>query len=151
MLRNIVIVLLSFGASAGFGLVFGIELKRLPLAGLCGAISRIVLISSQTFIPNRVAYLFLSALAAGLLADVMATRTKTISTMYLYPAVVPLIPGDLLYYMITGFLIRDQNLAISNALEFVGALAGLGLGFSAVNIVRHYTIVRKRTTGAKSS
>ena len=83
MLRNIVIVLLSFGASAGFGLVFGIETKRLPLAGLCGAISRIVLITCQSFIPNRVAYLFLSALAAGLLADFLAKRTKTLSTMYL--------------------------------------------------------------------
>jgi len=150
MLKNIIIVLLSFGASAGFGLVFGIELKRLPLAGLCGAISRIVLLTCQSFIPNRVAYLFLSALAAGLLADYLATQTKTISTMYLYPAVVPLIPGDLLYYMITGFLIRNQELAISNALEFVGALAGLGLGFSAVNIVRHYEILRKRKASAKN-
>lgn len=151
MLRNVIIVLLSFGASAGFGVVFGIETKRLPLAGLCGAISRIVLITCQSFIPNRVAYLFLSALAAGLLADFLAKRTKTLSTMYLYPAVVPLIPGDLLYYMITGFLIRNQELAISNALEFVGALAGLGLGFSAVNIVRHYEIVHKRKGGAKAN
>ena len=71
MLRNVIIVLLSFGASAGFGVVFGIETKRLPLAGLCGAISRIVLITCQSFIPNRVAYLFLSALAAGLLADLL--------------------------------------------------------------------------------
>ncbi|MCD8105148.1 MAG: threonine/serine exporter family protein [Lachnospiraceae bacterium] len=138
MVNAIKLIICSFGASVGFGIVFRIQKKYLLYAGLGGALTRCVYLILLTFISESFIYSFLAAMAAALYAELMAVHVKTPSTVFLYPSIIPLIPGDLLYYSIVGLILQDTERISQNAVKCVHSLLGLGIGFVIVSIVMYY-------------
>ena len=143
-LPPIVMTALSFMASVGFGIVFMIPPKDLWLAGLGGAMARIALLVLTPLIPNRLLFMTLSASVAALYAEFLAVRRKQPSTYLLYPSIIPLIPGDLFFYSLSGLFLGDRVWVETNGINCLLSLAGLSIGFvlsSAVAIhVRRSTI-----------
>ena len=136
------LVTLSFVASIGFGVVFGIPLKDLWLAGLGGALSRVSVIYLPGIIAGRFWFMTLSASVAALYAEFLAIRRKQPSTYFVYPSIIPLIPGDLFYYAITGIYLGARDWVELNGVNCLISLAGLSMGFVlASTVVIH---VRRR-------
>ena len=129
---------LSFLASVGFSVVFRMEPKLLPLAGLGGVLTRIVLITLQQHTDNRFVFMLLSAMAAALFAELMAIRLKRPATVFLYPSIIPLIPGDLLYYAIVGTLIGDTERITTYGPACMAAVSGMAVGFVLISTLMHY-------------
>ena len=139
MMGNIELVVLSFLASAGFAVVFRMEKKLLPLAGLGGALTRIVLILLKTYVTtNGLLFMLLSAMFASLYAEVMATRMKRPATVFLYPSIVPLIPGDLLYYATVGALTSNTEQVAHYGPACLQAVCGMAVGFVIISTLMHY-------------
>lgn len=82
MVNAIKLIICSFGASLGFGIVFRIQKKYLLYAGLGGALTRCVYLILLNFISESFIYSFLAAMAAALYAEFMAVRAKTPSTVF---------------------------------------------------------------------
>jgi uncharacterized membrane protein YjjB (DUF3815 family) len=147
MLANVELVILSFLASLGFGIVFQIRRENLLLAGLGGALIRIVYLIFMAFIPYRIVYVGLAAFCASVYAEALATYKKMPATVLLYPSIVPLIPGDLFYYTMLGIIFSDHDLFIENARECTLALFGISIGFvlssSILHYVRHIRILKE--------
>lgn len=141
MADNIFLVVLSFGASLGFGIVFQLKKKELIYAGIGGAVTRIVYIILMTLIPYRIAYAALSTCFAAVYAEFTAYRRKRPSTVYLYPAIIPLIPGDLFYYTMAAVMVSDKEKFLQYALECTLALVGICTGFVLCSAIMYY--VRK--------
>lgn len=144
----VLLVILSFFASASFGIVFRIPPHDLVRAGLGGVIARIALLALQAVTPYRILYVGLAALAAELYAEFLATRRKDPATYFVYPAIIPLIPGDLFFRMIMGFLYTDWDLALTNGYNCLIALLGMSIGFVLSSAIAHY--VRKMRHGIHS-
>lgn len=138
MAENIRLVLLSFLASTGFAVVFRTERKLLLLSGLGGALTRIVYLVLLAHVPNRIAYMLLAAMFASLYAEVMAIVLKKPSTIFLYPSIVPLIPGDLLYHTTVGLVISDTEKIAANAPALMQAVCGMAVGFVLLSTVMYY-------------
>ena len=132
------LVILSFAASACFGLVFRIPPKDLWLAGLGGAMTRIALIFLTPALGDRLSYMTLSALVAGLFAEFMAVRRREPSTYFLYPAIIPLIPGDLFFYALSGLYMGDRAVVETNGVNCLLSLSGMCIGFVLSSTVLHY-------------
>ena len=128
----------SFLASAAFGVVFRIPNKDLWLAGLGGALTRITLLLLAPLVPVRLFYITAAALVAGLYAEAMATRRRDPSTYFIYPAIIPLIPGDLFYYTLVGVYLGDVQMFSANGLNCLLTLLGMSIGFVLSSIVAHY-------------
>ena len=128
-LPPIVMTALSFMASVGFGIVFMIPPKDLWLAGLGGAMARIALLVLTPLIPNRLLFMTLSASVAALYAEFLAVRRKQPSTYLLYPSIIPLIPGDLFFYSLSGLFLGDRVWVETNGINCLLSLAGLSIGF----------------------
>ena len=128
-LPPIVMTALSFMASVGFGIVFMIPPKDLWLAGLGGAMARIALLVLTPLIPNRLLFMTLSASVAALYAEFLAVRRKQPSTYLLYPSIIPLIPGDLFFYSLSGLFLGDRAWVETNGINCLLSLAGLSIGF----------------------
>ena len=126
---------LSFVASVGFGVVFRIPLKDLWLAGLGGALSRISVIYLPGIIAGRFGYMTLSASVAALYAEFLAIKRKQPSTYFVYPSIIPLIPGDLFYYAITGIYLGAREWVETNGVNCLISLAGLSMGFVLASTV----------------
>ncbi|MBQ3764035.1 MAG: threonine/serine exporter family protein [Synergistaceae bacterium] len=128
-LPPIVMTALSFMASVGFGIVFMIPPKDLWLAGLGGAMARIALLVLTPLISNRLLFMTLSASVAALYAEFLAVRRKQPSTYLLYPSIIPLIPGDLFFYSLSGLFLGDRVWVETNGINCLLSLAGLSIGF----------------------
>lgn len=150
MAQSVEIVVLSILASIGFAIVFQIEKKDLIWAGLGGGITRVCYIIFTAIIPYRILYAALAALVAALYAEVMSGNKHTPATYYLYPSIIPLIPGDLFYYMCAGLIMRDNEMFTTNATECILALVGLGVGFVVCSSFSHFLRIRKLAGGGKA-
>lgn len=132
------LIILSFTASVSFGVVFRIPAKDLVWAGLGGVLTRIVLILVAAVWPMRLAYITLAALAASLYAELMATLRKDPSTYFVYPSIVPLIPGDLFYYALLGIYTTDRWMFEWNGVNCLLTLLGMSIGFVLSFAIAHY-------------
>ena len=143
MAHHIELVILSVLASCGFAICFQIEKKDLIFAGIGGGLTRIFYLIFMAFIPYRIVYVALAAFVAALYAEVMSGSKHTPATYYLYPTIIPLIPGDLFYYMCVGLIGGDAEMFRGNATECCLALVGLGIGFVVCSCFSHYMRIKK--------
>ena len=150
MTQYIEIVGLSILASVGFAIVFQIEKKDLIFAGLGGGITRIAYLFFMSLTPYRIVYAALAAFVAALYAEGLSGYKHTPATYFLYPSIIPLIPGDLFYYMCVGLVSGDNEMFTAYALECTLALVGLGVGFVVCSSFSNYMRIRTLTRGKKA-
>ena len=82
-----------------------------------------------------------AAFCAALYSEILAIIRKEPSTLYLYPSIVPLIPGDLFCFVAFGIVWQNFNLVSQNGLALALALVGISVGFVVCSTIVHY--VRK--------
>ena len=112
MVNNILILLFSFIASLAFSVTFGIHGKdKLLYAGLGGFLVRLVNISLSSFLDNRFVIILISALAASLYGEFMSRKLQVPTAYFIYPSIIPLIPGDMFHYMIASLVTGNIRLA----------------------------------------
>lgn len=134
----VLLIILSFVASMGFGMVFQIPPHDLWRAGIGGVLTRIVLLFLPGALPYRIVYTGIAALTASLYAEFLASKRKDPSTYFVYPAIIPLIPGDMFFHMIIGILYNDWNMALTNGSGCLVALLGMSIGFVLSSSIAHY-------------
>ena len=137
-LNSIELVFLTLMASTGFSVTFNIQLKDIGFAAIGGVVVRIVYILFQLAIPYRFVFTMLAAFFAALYSEILAIVKKEPSTLYLYPSIVPLIPGDLFYYVALGIVWGNGSLISTYGPNLALSLMGISLGFVICSTVVHY-------------
>ena len=130
-------IFFSFTCSIGFGIVFRIRPRELPYAGLAGVVVRVALIVSQMFTANRLIYTLIGALTGTFYAEWLGYIKKTSITKFMYPAMVPMIPGDLLYNSIVCLISLDASDLADYGLDLTKALFGIALGGMLAPMILH--------------
>lgn len=130
------VLFFSFTASAAFGVGFGIRPAALPYAGLGGVLTRAVLLIALECSDDRLLYTLAAALAGAFYSEILAHAKDDPLAKYLYPAVVPVIPGDLLYNTVVCFVQGDGGF-FSYGSELLLALLGLALGCMLAPMLAH--------------
>ena len=138
MVNSLALILVSFLASLGFAIVFRITGKDLIPAALGGALTRVVLIVFSAILPERFVYVLISALFASFYGEVLASITRDPSTFFIYPSIIPLIPGDLFYYTLQAAIRGDGALFARNGLDCLLTLLAMSVGFVVSSAVMHY-------------
>ena len=129
MVNNILILLFSFIASLAFSVTFGIHGKdKLLYAGLGGFLVRLVNISLSSFLDNRFVIILISALTASLYGEFMSRKLQVPTAYFIYPSIIPLIPGDMFHYMIASLVTGNIRLAEVQAFDCILSLVALSLG-----------------------
>ena len=141
-LISIEMVILTLMATAGFSIVFNIQLQDIIFAIIGGVIVRLVLILFKFVLePYPFVFTMLAAFFAALYSEILANTRKEPSTLYLYPSIIPLIPGDLFCYVAFGIVWGNGGLIGKNGPNLALSLVGISLGFVLCSTVVHY--VRK--------
>ena len=135
-----ILILLAFGTSFFLGVVFRILPRDLWLAGLGGAITRIVLLI-LTPLCARPVYATVAAFVATIYAELLGKIQKKPSTYYTYPAIIPLIPGDLFFYTLIGINQKNSEMVRTNGFDCALTLVSMSVGFALSFAIAHY--VRK--------
>ena len=134
----LILIVLSFLVSVFTGYTFRIASGDLVLAGIGGAISRIMLIQLTLVFDNPLAYTALAAFVAALYAEFLAGKRKDPSTYFIYPAILPMIPGGSFYLAVLGLYQNNIRMFTANARECILSLFGMSIGFVISSIVAHY-------------
>ena len=128
----ILTLVFSFLCSAGFGVGFRISPKELSIAGAVGVFTRGALMLAQSMTDNRIVYTLAAAVAGAAAAKLVSMVRFSTTTKFLYPAFVPIIPGDLLYNTVVSFVTASYGDLAANAAQLAQALLGIALGASIV-------------------
>ena len=110
-MNTTIVIQLITGAlgSVGFGILFHMKKKYLPLAAAGGFISWMVFLLGKGLWGN----VFLPSLLAGFIVDVyaeiLARICKETSTSFFVTSVIPLIPGSTLYYCMNSIVEREHG------------------------------------------
>ena len=126
--------------SVGFGILFHIKKKYLPLAAVGGFLSWLVFLLGKEFWGN----VFLPTLMAGLVTDVyaeiLARICKETSTSFFVTSVIPLIPGSTLYYcmssIVEGNTVQALEYGRDTFLFAFGIAAGMSIAWSICYFLR---------------
>lgn len=138
MAESLKLIFLSFLASIGFGLKYEMQKRYLVWAGLGGALTRLLYLILLEFNNSRLVYSLLAAMFASLYAEIMAMKFKMPSTVFLYPAIIPLTPGSLIYNTAVHFLLKDTAEMWRNAGDCALTLLGISIGFVLISTFTYY-------------
>ena len=138
MVENLKLIVFSFFSSFGFGIVFRIERKNLFWAGLGGALTRLVYILLISAVDQIFIQCLLAAMFASLYAEIMAIHQKMAASVFLYPSILPLVPGSLLYYIAGNLIASNPQETRTYLGELVLSLGGICLGFVLISSFTYY-------------
>lgn len=122
-----IIALMTFLASLGFGIIFdlkGLKLLVAALNGMLGGIIYNLLLTSQ----GEMMALFIASFSILAFAAIMARILRCPTTILLISALVPLVPGGLMYETVLALIDNDMMLALSFALRTIYDVIAIVIG-----------------------
>lgn len=90
--------------SVGFGILFHMKNKYLPLAAAGGFLSWLVFLLGKGVWGNVFLPTLLASFIADMYAEILARVCKETSTTFFVTSVIPLIPGSTLYYCMNSIV-----------------------------------------------
>ena len=133
-------ILLAALGTLGFSDFFGIERRRLLQASIGGIIAWSVFLlidhlNGGLFFCNAGA-----ALVIGFWSEFAARRWKAPSNIFLIPAVIPLLPGALLYRTLNGIITGSASQAYTAGTDLALTVAGIEIGFLTAFVFTYWAI-----------
>ncbi len=131
-------LLTAFLSSLGFSMLFGLRRRFLLWAALGGLLCWGVYLGMDAWTQREFLSCLTAAAFAVVFAEILARRLKTPATLFVVPAILPLVPGGSLYYTMEAVVngrLEDARvwgqktlivaLAIAAGISFVVALREL--------------------------
>jgi uncharacterized membrane protein YjjB (DUF3815 family) len=137
----------------GFGLIYNLRLRYLPLAAGGGFLCWFIYLLSSEYLFSGI---FLPTLASGFVtamyAEVLARICRAPSTPFFITSVLPLVPGSTLYYCIDALVqnetARAQSYGIQTFLYALAIAGGMAIAWTICDFSRKVqAAVQKRRTG----
>lgn len=125
-------ILVAALGALGYGLFFGQKRWKLFFTLLGGGVAWLLYLVLLDWIGS----VFVSALVVSMVAtaysQVLARVLKAPATVFIFPVIVPLVPGSGLYYTVSNWLLGDTDNILKYAASTVETAIGLALGIVIV-------------------
>ena len=125
-----VVLISSVIATFGFAIILNNKYKHLPIVTVCGLVSTAAYFFSNLLLKDIFTSVMIGSMVATLLAEILARILKSPTTVFLIPAIIPFVPGAMLFYMM--YTLINGNVANFNKYFTNLGLASLGI---AVGII----------------
>ena len=124
--------------TAGVLLFAMIDHARPRMVVACGVCGMVTFICGEVFTElygSGFLMYFLAATVTCVLAETGARIFRTPATVILLPAVIPLVPGSLLYRTVLSLIFGEGDSALRYGSEAISATAGIGVAIALVSAV----------------
>ena len=129
-------LLTAFVAALGFSLVFGLRSRHLVFGALGGMFAWGIYLLLRTWIPDTFLPVLFTSVTAVIYSECMARWRKCPSTVFLMPAIVPLVPGSSLYYSMSSMVRGETVAAKSYGRETLVCALAIAAGISFATALR---------------
>ncbi|ETT87331.1 threonine/serine exporter family protein [Viridibacillus sp. FSL R5-0477] len=141
---------LSFLATAGFGIIFNAPKKTLFHCGLVGAIGWLIYYSLLKHGMDAVLASFAGSFVISIVAHMLARRFKMPMIIFSVAGIIPLVPGGMAYNAMRHVVENEYLESIqyaARAFIITGAIV-MGLVFAEVFMQLIFNVIRKRKAKA---
>lgn len=144
--------LISFVATACFGVIFNAPTKVIPACGFVGAVGWTVyyLVTEEGLDDVRAS--FIGAFVVSLVAHFFARKLRMPMIIFSVSGIIPLVPGGIAYNAMRNFMELDYIMGLQNGIRafmISGAIA-MGLVFAEVIVQILYGMMNKGRTSIQS-
>ena len=122
----------SYLGSLGFSLLFNLKGKRLLWASLGGTLSWAIYLVVEALSRNLFLCGVISAMVATAYSEIFARILKTPKTAFIFPAIVPMVPGGSLYYTMSHIISGNMEEALRYATSTLSMAIALAFGIVVV-------------------
>lgn len=129
MVSQVIFACISAGA---FAALFHISPRHLPLAALGGLLSWAAYLLLGNLVPDLFYRILLVSILTAAYAEIVARVRKAPATLFLLPALIPLVPGSYVYYMMLSLVMSHPQDAREYLLLTTKWAIGLAAGISLV-------------------
>lgn len=125
----------AFLASILFGVIFDVPRKVLAAAGVAGTVSWVGADVLQSFGMNLLGAVFLATMIASCYGELMARLTRNPASIFVIPAIVPLVPGAGAYFTMFHFVKGEFSLGLAKATETLFTAGAIAAGVALVSLI----------------
>lgn len=143
MKTAVIQLLTAFLSSLGFSMVFGVRRRFLFLAALGGLLAWGVYLIADLWRGHEFISCLLASSFAVVYAEVLARRLKSPATIFVVPAILPLVPGGTLYYAMSSAVHGDIAGAKSFGAQTLTIALAIASGISLVMALRELQMKRQ--------
>ena len=137
MMKAMILQLVTaFLASYGFSMVFGLRRRFLLPAGLGGLLCWGLYLGMGTLAHSEFLSCLIASAFAVIYAEVLARSLKTPATLFVVPAILPLVPGGSLYYTMENAVHGRMEAARSFGQQTLVVALAIAAGISFVVALR---------------
>lgn len=145
-------LIISFFATACFGVIFNAPTKAIPTCGFVGAIGWGVYYSLFSFGLDEVRASFIGAFVVSLVAHFAARKFRMPMIIFSVSGIIPLVPGGVAYNTMRNIMELDYMMGLQNGMRaflISGAIA-MGLVFAEVIMQIILRMMREGRTSIQS-
>lgn len=134
----------SFIASLGFGILFNIKGKKLFLAAIGGSLGGVVYQTSLDIGASELSAMFIASICFSLYSEILARTAHTPVTTFIICALIPLVPGGGMYRTMLAAIQGDIMKALTVGLDTITIAGALVLGILLVSTIMKAITKRKK-------
>ncbi len=128
----------SFVGTLGVALSLGLRPKRALLASIGSGIAGLIYIGSSLYTDQEFIRCFCGATFASVFAEICARIAKAPATVFLAPAIVPMLPGGFLYYTMHGIIAGSNQDVLFYGELAVHATVGTSMGILMISTILYH-------------
>lgn len=137
-------VLCSFIGTVGVALGLGMRPKRALLACVGSGITSLIYTMGGLYTSQEFIRCLCGAAFASIFAEICARIAKAPATVFLAPAIVPLLPGGYLYYTMHSIITGARSDAFAYGKLAIYATVGTSMGILIVSTVIYHMNLKHR-------
>ena len=134
----------SFIASLGFGILFNIKGKKLFLAAIGGSLGGVVYQICLDIGASELSAMFIASICFSLYSEILARTAHTPVTTFIICALIPLVPGGGMYRTMLAAIQGDIMKALTMGLDTITIAGALVLGILLVSTIMKAITKRKK-------
>lgn len=147
----IITLVTSFFGSIGYACTFNTNSKRLIAAGFGGFIGWAAYIGVGYFVSSEPMKYFVAAVVINIYSEIMAVREKAPSTVFLVSAIMPLVPGGMLYKTMHYAVTKEWHKFGKLGANTISVALALALGMLIANsIIKSLRKRRRKRLGLQA-
>ncbi len=148
MLHYVWVGFFCVAATLLFALTVGATLKNAAISGVLGGAGYIIYLLLQPLLTEATA-VFAATFAVCMSAEVLARVLKTPATVFSIPAILPLVPGLMLYHTLLHFGNGDTVGGLASSVETLIVAGSLALAVTLATLLAKLLFKKPRTAAKK--
>jgi len=132
-----------------FSITIGAPRKTMPVSALIGAVAYVVYYLISSLAGQDLLGYFIGSVICAVAGEILARIMKMPSTVFVFPAIIPLVPGYSLYRTMLMLVQKDYNgfaKSGANTLFIAGAIA---IAVAVTNIIARNIFAKNSRDSAK--